>query len=83
MALLGVKETSSQHPVRFFGHGRFDSSRAVGVVEIFMDQRWGMVCDREPENISQINANVLCEQFFANPSTPSIEGETVRIAVPR
>lgn len=60
----GNSKTSTERPIRFFGQGLFDEQRAVGVLEVFMDNRWGLVCDKYSEEQAQINAIVLCKEFF-------------------
>ena len=66
--------------IRLFGQGRFDSTRALGVVELFEEDRWGMLCDREPEDVSRTNAQILCSHLFVG---HKVEGKTVTIPVTR
>ena len=67
-------------PFRFFGKGVFDPTRAVGVVEIYQDGRWGMVCQNKPDDVAQDNANSLCRRFF--PSV-DVNAKSVRLSMER
>ncbi len=37
--------------------------RAVGVVEVFLGDRWGVVCGDDAGNVSQVTAQILCTRF--------------------
>ena len=67
-------------PIQLFGKGIFDPRRAVGVVEIYQDGKWGMVCQNKPDDVAQDNANILCRRFF--PSV-DINPKSIRIPVDR
>ena len=54
--------------MRRFGNGLFDEDRNVGVLEIFQDNRWGVVCSSQDEEVARVNAEVLCRAFFFSES---------------
>jgi hypothetical protein len=75
------KLSSVEAQVRLFGSGLFDSERAVGVVEVFIDNRWGVVCNNEAEEVARANAGFLCRKFFNDGG--SNDPRPIRIPVAR
>ena len=54
---------SNVRSIRLFGDGIIDSEREVGVLEVFVDSRWGVVCASQSESTNELNARILCETF--------------------
>ena len=64
-----------------FGRGLFDPGRAVGVIEVLLNNRWGVVCENQPEDVARINARVLCRKFFSDDA--SVSPRPIHIPVAR
>ena len=51
--------------VRLFGIDSFREDRVLGVVEVFEDNKWGMVCsNRSPGSVDGLNAMIICTTVF-------------------
>ena len=59
----GTASGSSEVSIRPFGIGLIDQERAVGVVELFYNNRWGVVCRNHMEEFDKVTAELLCEGF--------------------
>lgn len=58
--------SSEEHPVRIFGQEKFEveEGRVQGVVEIFQNRRWGVICASEDPAVAETNARGICEELF-------------------